>query len=337
MAKRQYAAIDIAKYVAALLVVAVHTFPLSGVSEVLNSYLIHCFGHVAVPFFFTVAGYFFFKKYTGDPETDQYTLQDYLFRLLKLYVIWSVIYLPYKIYDYVAAGSGLSAIISYVRDFFFAGSYYHLWYFPASIIAFILVFYSYQKKGLNFTIKASLAAYAIGYLINIFGPVWETIPGISLLYGLYIRIFTTARNGFFMGPIYVTMGLLMTRTKRLPKRSSMIGFIVSMILLFLEVTVYRLTGILQDLSCMFLTVIPVIYFLVSWLLRVRMPYKPIHRELRNDSTLIYTSHILFAKPLWTLLPDANIVVYFLTIALAQGFATLVLRNKDRLPILENLY
>lgn len=337
MAKRQYASIDIAKYIASLLVVCVHTYPLLGISEVLNTYLIQCIARLAVPFFFTSAGYFFFKKCTGNYDTDKNALQDYLFRLLKLYVIWSVIYLPYTIYDYVSAGSGFTAIFSYIRDFILAGSYYHLWYFPSSIIAFILVFYSYQKKGLEFTIRASLIAYGIGYLINIFGPVWESIPGISLLYGLYIRIFTTARNGFFFGPAFVTMGLLMARTKRLPKRTALIGFIVSMIVLFIEVTIYRLTGILQDLSCMFLALIPAIYFLVSWLLRVHIPYKPIHRELRQDSTLIYTSHILFAKPLWTLLPDANIVVYFLTIALAQGFATLVLRYKNRLPILENLY
>lgn len=334
--KRQYAAIDIAKYVASLLVVCVHTYPLLGVSEVLNTYLIQCIARLAVPFFFATAGYFFFKKYTGDPDTDKDTLQNYLFRLGKLYIVWSIIYLPYTIYDYVSAGSGFSAVLSYIRDFFFAGSYYHLWYFPALIIAIVLVFYSYQKKGLEFTIRAALIAYGVGYLINIFGPVWETIPGISFLYNLYIRIFTTARNGFFFGPIFVTMGLLMARTKRLPKRTLMIGFIISMVLLVIEVTVYRLTGVLQDLSCMFLCLIPAVYCLVGWLLRVNIPYKPIHLELRQDSTLIYTSHILFAKPLWTLLPDANIVVYFLTIALAQGFATLVIRYKNRLPILENL-
>jgi len=40
--------------------------------------------------------------------------------------------------------------------------------------------------------------------------------------------------------------------------------------------------------------------------------------------------------LLSLLPNAHIVVYFLTIACSQIFATLVIRYKERVPLLEHL-
>ena len=67
-----------------------------------------------------------------------------------------------------------------------------------------------------------------------------------------------------------------------------------------------------------------------------MNIKEKYLELRQESLLIYTSHILFAKVLINLFPTAHIVVYFVTLALSQVFATLVLRFKGQFPILENL-
>lgn len=50
--KRQYASIDIARYVSALLVVCIHTFPFLEISETFNTYFIHTVCRLAVPFFF---------------------------------------------------------------------------------------------------------------------------------------------------------------------------------------------------------------------------------------------------------------------------------------------
>lgn len=54
--KKEYAAIDIAKYVSALLVVCIHTFPFLEISETLNTYFIQTVCRLAVPFYFTVSG-----------------------------------------------------------------------------------------------------------------------------------------------------------------------------------------------------------------------------------------------------------------------------------------
>ena len=337
MKKRQYAVIDIARYVSALLVVCIHTFPFLEVSETFNTYWIHSVCRMAVPFFFTTSGYFFFRNYSDEnEELNEERFKKSIKRLLKIYLIWTVIYLPYTIFDYIHQGAKIYSIIAYLRDVVLNGSYYHLWFLPALMLADVIVYYSFKNKGLEFTLKLTFGAYIIGYLINVYTPLWEVIPGISFLFGFFTKVFTTARNGIFFGPIFVAIGLLLARTKRLPKNTSLIGFGISFVLLVLEVTLYRKLGILRDLTSMYLTLIPAIFFLVNYLLKVNMPYKQMYTILRHDSLLIYTSHILFAKVLLVFLPNAHLIVYFLTLACAQCFASFVTKYSEKYPILENL-
>ena len=129
---------------------------------------------------------------------------------------------------------------------------------------------------------------------------------------------------------------MLAKTKRLSGRFSQIALIISFALLVIEVTLYIILGMMRDLTSMYLSLIPTTYFLVNTLLTTKIPYKPVYRSMREDSLLIYTVHILFAVPLLALLPNAHIVVYFLTIALSQGFASLVVRYKEQFPILKQL-
>ena len=336
MARKQLAAIDIAKYVSALLVVCIHTFPFIDINETFNTYFIQTVCRMAVPFFFTISGYFFFRKLTNDEEENKELLKRYLFRLLKIYLIWTVIYLPYTIYNYVSAGTGWIGIISYLRNFLLNGSYYHLWFLPALMTGMIIAYFLYQKKGMVFMLKVSLILYFVGYLLNVFAPLWESIPVISFLFRFFTVTITTSRNGFFFAPIFIGIGCLLAKTKRLSGRFSQIALIISFALLVMELTLYIILGMMRDLTSMYLSLIPTTYFLVNTLLTMKIPYKPTYRSMREDSLLIYTVHILFAVPLLALLPNAHIVVYFLTIALSQGFASLVVKYKKQFPILKEL-
>lgn len=88
-------------------------------------------------------------------------------------------------------------------------------------------------------------------------------------------------------------------------------------------------GILRDLSSMFLMLVPCIWFLMNWLLTVDVPWKPVYKTMREDSTLIYVSHILFARILLMMLPNAHLVVYLATLACAQLFSSCVVYLKAR--------
>ena len=335
--KRQYASIDIARYVSALLVVCIHTFPFLEISETFNTYWIHTVCRLAVPFFFTTSGFFFFRNYDAKNEqANSNRLKKALFRLLRIYLIWTVIYLPYTIFDYTHNGFYVTYLFTYIRDFLLNGSYYHLWFLPALMLADIIVYYLYKKKGLNFTLMVTFVLYFIGYLINVYTPIWESLPWISFFFGFFTKAFSTARNGIFFGPMFIAIGLLLARTRRLPKKVSLIGFLISFILLCVEVILYSRLHILRDLTSMYIYLIPAIYFLVNYLLKVNMPYRRMYTILRHDSLMIYTSHILFAKIFLILMPNAHLVVYFLTLACAQCLAGFVTRYQDQYPILKKL-
>ena len=97
----------------------------------------------------------------------------------------------------------------------------------------------YKKKGLNFTLLITLILYFVGYLINVYTPIWESIPGVSFFFGFFTKTLSTARNGIFFGPMFIAIGLLLSRTRRLPKKVSLIGFLISFVLFFAEVSLYR--------------------------------------------------------------------------------------------------
>lgn len=334
--KRQYASIDIARYVSALLVVCIHTFPFLEISETFNTYFIHTVCRLAVPFFFTTSGFFFFRNYDSENEDlNETRLKKALIRLFRIYLIWTIIYLPYTIFDYTHTGFHIKYLFTYVRDFFLNG-YYHLWFLPALMLADVIVYCLYKKKGLNFTLLITFILYFVGYLINVYTPIWESIPGISFFFGFFTKTLSTARNGIFFGPMFIAIGLLLSRTRRLPKKVSLIGFLISFVLFFAEVSIYRYFGILRDLTSMYICLVPAIYFLVNYLLKVNIPYRKMFTILRHDSLMIYTSHILFAKIFLALMPHAHLVVYFLTLACAQCLAGFVTRYQDQYPILKKL-
>jgi len=334
--KRQYASIDIARYVLALLVVCIHTFPFLEISETFNTYFIHTVCRLAVPFFFTTSGFFFFRNYDSENEDlNETRLKKALIRLFRIYLIWTIIYLPYTIFDYTHTGFHIKYLFTYVRDFFLNGSYYHLWFLPALMLADIIVYCLYKNKGLNFTLLITLILYFVGYLINVYTPIWESIPGVSFFFGFFTKTLSTARNGIFFGPMFIAIGLLLSRTRRLPKKVSLIGFLISFVLFFAEVSLYRHFGILRDLTSMYICLIPAIYFLVNYLLKINIPYRKMFTILRHDSLMIYTSHILFAKIFLALMPHAHLVVYFLTLACAQCLAGFVTRYQEY-PILKKL-
>lgn len=334
--KKQFAAIDIAKYVSALLVVCIHTYPFYEISKTFNLFWLSTICRLAVPFFFVTSAFFFFKKWNQEGVNSNELLLKYLKRLAKLYIVWTILYIPYSIWDRWDGGFSFISLLSYIRDFLINGSYYHLWFLPALMLSVALVSYIYQKKGLKFVLKVSLGLYIFGYLVNIYGPIWQDMPIVQIFYGFFIKVFGTARNGLFFGPIYVSIGLLLSKTRRLPKRVNIVGFAFAMAGVIAEAFVYNQIGVLRELSSMFLFLVPATYFLVNFLLKVSLPYKPIYKKLRVDSSLIYTSHILFVKIFLVIFPYAHLVVYFLTLACAQALASFVRKNKERFPILKNL-
>ena len=122
--------IDICKFLGAYMVVAIHTTPwnLFGTGAFNTVYLnfIYC----AVPCFFMASGYLLAGRMEW-PLTAKDNLPKVahaFFKMLKLYLLWSLAYLPLAIFDYRRSGLGVrEAAIRYIKGLVFSGEHYGSW------------------------------------------------------------------------------------------------------------------------------------------------------------------------------------------------------------------
>lgn len=144
--------LDILRIILALMVVAIHTAPLQSFNRILNSFFVNEVCRVAVPIFFIITGFFFFKK---KPSFN--SLVKYLKHTLFIYFFISIIYMPF-------ACDGLNGIDAYVLKVF-GGGYAHLWYLYSLIFAVPVVFMM-LKIVRRHTFVLSCIIYIIGAIAN---------------------------------------------------------------------------------------------------------------------------------------------------------------------------
>ena len=125
---------------AALLVIAVHTGPLLSVSPFANDLITDIWGRIAVPFFFAVSGWFLVPRLEREGAA---ALGPFLKKVLGLYALSALLYLPLNLYNHTLAEPGTDLL----RDVFFNGTFYHLWYFPALALGACIVWA--QLRGLG--------------------------------------------------------------------------------------------------------------------------------------------------------------------------------------------
>ena len=132
-ASRTYHSIDILKVVAALLVVAIHARPFVGKTYPLY---ISLFSRMAVPVFFVVSAFFFFRK---KPDTAQ--LKHYVRRMGWLYAFWFVveIYMVVESYFILHDWSLGKTFAILLRNFFLNSTFSGSWFIMALIICIPLV------------------------------------------------------------------------------------------------------------------------------------------------------------------------------------------------------
>lgn len=270
---KNYNGIDLAKFLCAILVFIVHIPPFQGevseFSKYANFGLQHYVCRVAVPFYFVSSGFFLFKKmplYRLDKEI----IKTYCFKILRLLGTWHILLF--------ASGKG------------------HLWYLGATIVAVVLLSLCFHFR-MKF-VYIYVLAFAL-YLIGLFGDSYygiiaplRNIAIVDLLFKGYTFLFSTTRNGVFMGFIFVLIGATFSNCKiMLRPRTSLIGFIVSMLCLFAEVFLLKYNDIPAEYN-MYVFLIPATVFLFCFAATIELKDRRIYKHLRNIGIVIYFSHIL---------------------------------------------
>lgn len=213
--KKEFAAADILKLLLSFVVVAIHTKPLinvdSGIVQAIFKEVI-CF---PVPLFFMCTGFFAFgrKNYFGESNEKQFHItKEQLLKYIKLYIIWTVAYLPVTIWDFVNSGVSLfTALKSIVFGLFLTGEHfysYQLWYLLGVIYSLVL-FLILSKLHCNLKIVGIVCSvlFVIGCVVDFLIDNFRSSFLTDFLLG------TIGSGRLFTGAIYIFIGACLPRLK----------------------------------------------------------------------------------------------------------------------------
>jgi len=270
--KHQFNGIDIVKFLCAFMVCIIHIQPFNveatGIESLryLNFGLQNYLCRIAVPFYFTAAGFLLFRK-ADDFFLSKNTIKEYCFKILRLLGTWSFLLI--------------------------VGWQGHLWFFGALVLAVVILnFFIKKRLSLRFIVIISLALYGIGLLGDSYHGIIEPLKSYfipKLFIVGYETIFSTTRNGLFFGLVFVFLGALFAQKRIVFNHVvAIIGLIVSLAIMFLEEFLIKNYSHPKN---MFVSLLPVTFFLFYLSTHLNLKSRPIYSSLRIIGMMIFFTHL----------------------------------------------
>lgn len=324
-----YRGIDCFRLIAAFLVIAIHTAPLSAFHATGDFILTRIIARVAVPFFLMTSGFFLISRY----RYNENKLFAFLKKAALIYGISILIYIPLNLYNgYFQMEQLLPNIL---RDLFFDGTAYHLWYLPASMIGSVIAWFCVKKAGFQNALFFTLALYIVGLLGDSYYGLTAKLPLLSGVYDGLFELFDYTRNGLFFAPVFFVLGgMIADRSICLSLKSSLTGFAVSLSLLLCEGMLLH-SFKLQRHDSMYLLLPLCMYFLFCALTHWKGKRSSL---LRNSALIIYLIHpmVIVAVRMIAKLTHTqpvlveNSLVHFLAVSiLSAGFSVLLAKFLEK--------
>jgi hypothetical protein len=359
--RKQYRAIDIAKFVMAILVVAIHVRPFTGQTAFVYDDII---ARIADPLFFQITAFLFFEKIfaqiSGDlrPGMSWRMLGHYMKRILALYTAWFVIYAPVVLpRTWQECGNIRGMLLALLKKYWLSGYYGAMWFMTALLLAMPLVFILTKYLGSRLCLLLSAPWFLLTVARMEYCSItdgWQVAGYFdSAIYG----IFGWYGNGLTYGFFFCALGMWIAYKRTLggqknDSRDFALPSLISFLLLIIESYVIRDKGLGQSFGAMFF-LIPTSYFLLQWLLNVDFWEKPgekariwtdqICAHMRRLSILIFTIHYGVMEGLQYLLGKYtgavwNMTGLYLSVLLVTiGLAELILLAQKKIKWLHILY
>lgn len=192
--------LDVCRLAAALLVITIHTAPLSDVNAEADFFLTRVLARVAVPYFFMLTGYFLEK---GQWRRVGRTLG----KTALLYVLSVLLYLPLNLY---AGAFSPFAPGQLLKELLVDGTFYHLWYLPAVLLG-VPVAWGLRRLGWKGGLAAAGALYLLGLMGDSYYGFAARVPFLKAFYEGLFTVSSYTRNGLFFAPLFLLLGALCTR------------------------------------------------------------------------------------------------------------------------------
>ena len=233
----------------------------------------------------------------------------------------------------------------------FAGTYSHLWYFPALIFSVVIISYLLsKKKSLKKIVAAAFCFYIVGLLaqswFGIIKPLQFYAPELWHLLKLIEKIIVTTRDGLFEGLLFVGMGAAVAFYGfKLPQRKALIGFFASYGLMFMEALGVKYFDYIREYD-MYIFLVPVTWFAFGVIVNCRIPCNnSICKMLRTLSSLIFYIHLWISgliKKCFTIIGfhiEKTCFFFILTVAISiiVAYMIYIISNYKAFGFLKKLY
>lgn len=359
--RKQYHAIDIAKFVMAILVVAIHARPFTGQTAFVYDDII---ARIADPLFFQITAFLFFEKIFAQISGDLRQgmswcmLGHYMKRILALYTAWFVIYAPVVLpRTWQECGNIRGMLLALLKKYWLSGYYGAMWFMTALLLAMPLVFILTKYLGSRLCLLLSAPWFLLTVARMEYCSItdgWQVAGYFdSAIYG----IFGWYGNGLTYGFFFCALGMWIAYKRTLGEqkndsRDFALPSLISFLLLIIESYVIRDKGLGQSFGAMFF-LIPTSYFLLQWLLSVDIFEKMGEQSrkrldcacahMRRLSILIFTIHYGVMEGLqymvgkYTTYVWNATVLYFVVLVVTIVLAELILLAQKKIKWLHILY
>ncbi len=336
LTKKQYPAIDLMKFIMAILVINIHKPFVSYDVPYVNTVAHTALGGCAVPFFFICSAFFVFRKFTDDRRKNNRHFFNFFKRIFILYFLWSAIYLPCNFvksftghYHEITLKLLAGQCIGWTRDFFLSQSFIHFWYLNTLLLSSLLVFLLLKKFSPKTVLIIGLLLFAVSnalYSLNIFDK------SISVA-SFYNSVPTVFKNTLQVGFLCTSLGAYFAMGKHhRPTLRTCVALSASLIAvsIVLSIAITPVKDVAYPLS-RFVCIICA-YFIFSMCINSNLTPKPIYAKLRAYSSLMYFSHLLLMSEGLRFLANITGIdafsesypfAFFLSVFVFLGFAIII--------------
>ena len=310
--------IDILKYILSIFIIMIHLG---------WTYNYMVFTRMAVPIFFIISSYLFFKKVNNSPENSKHIYQKFLRRSVGLYIFWFILLLPltYSIrgWETLDYKNLLNTIILSIT---IKSSFPASWYISAYIIGISLTYW--LRKHDKFILLIGIIGYIVCCLMSNYIFLLDYISNGYAIREYFMKY--SIYNSFPVGLIFIYLGkILSTRTVH-KIQYYLIGTIIGIILLYIENTIICKFGIPEHNDCFMSNCLlsPCMFMLILSLPQFK--YISNSQWLRNLSTIYYCSHLSIIIVIRQLYPGFSGLIYLTTTIALCTFMGMILIYMSRL-------
>ena len=327
--------IDLFKFLAAILVVVIHTRPFAAFADV--DYYVTCFCRIAVPFFFMASSFFFFSK--EKPNIWRYTK-----RLLVLYFVWFLLESPIIYHRFFVAYEKplLIQIINLFRCLLLSNTWLASWYIMASILSVNIVYWLSRKISNYYLLIIGVLGYIVSLICSSYNGAFDILLNERLRYyhAVFSFIFMPA-NSFIVAILYIVLGKIIAERVRenrpIHNKPRLIALLCLAGLLWgTEAYLIRWSVLYSD-AFIFLPIFALIGFIILLQTDIKISSN-VSRFLRSMSILVYILHpVLAFINTHVLNIDFGIILFIVTLCESLILAFVIVAMSSRVPILKKLY